>query len=299
MIDKKIILKRAEAEGLKNILIESYINGFDDADKIEASLMAGRVQEMRKIFLENRILYLDNPEAWFYSILAGLKNSAYLGTMALYLQLIFMQKRLALSSEQEMKYIKLIEWLEHHKELNKSEQIAIFLQLNQISMQELYRSMNYLDNEPTEKELDNLSCVLAMEQYILLKNGHYNKIKPSPEISLDSVCFCSSAVTETSFAISDKEKLQADSCVASLLSWLYLHFNDWNVAEHCVTTFSKLPIYFYRSLKEFMPQFHEQKIETSNAVNMTPNLTVPALKHYSKSQNLRLESIKNADYLRQ
>lgn len=108
-----------------------------------------------------------------------------------------------------------------------------------------------------KSDINVLFCILSMKAYSALKTGHPMVRNPAPDVSLDSVCLCVSAVTSSAFTEISIETRQADSFTASFMLGPALHISQPQVIIRCMRTLSFMISGLYRELRAMCLQIEE------------------------------------------
>ena len=263
-------------------------------------LFTKRISYMRSLFNEDVREFMQRPENWLNSLFDEFEAAKILDTLPICTQIVFLKNRLANRTNEKIFLRSLIQFL-RTENLDRDEKIKMLLILSQIPMQNLYRNDFVISGgKISDDELDRFSNMLAINEYIALKSGKYDTIRPASDVSLDSICLCAFAVAESSFKFQEHEieKIQAVSFVASLLIAPYLHVNEFDVAEYCVRTLSYLPEDFHADFVSLLEkngeEYRYERSETISDFNVIP-LAEWIMPYYEAE---KIEAKKQAEFLR-
>ena len=233
---------------MTNSLAQIYMDHFTDSCLAEAEIMAERVVFMRTVFTDARNSYLNNPEEYFLNFMYALQKNGFSPLQALRTQASFLNLRSAQRTFEQVK-----SWLGTQQELDSQQQLFVFRFLESCHIQDSFRSLYLLKGRG--QNLDELACSTAMKTYAALKTGGSRVLNPAPDVSLDSVCLCASALTDSAFTEVSEEILQANSFTASLMIGPALHIAQYNIALNCLETLSGMLSFCFREIRTLSPQY--------------------------------------------
>lgn len=270
-------------------LIEIYRSYFSSSSRTEAGIMAERVIFIHETFAGASASCIHNPEGWFMNFIDTLKMNGVSPVAALWSQAHFLEQRFVNGSQ----FSRMCEYFESLPVLDMPEQEIIFKFLWSCPLHDVFRSVNVLDNDGDD--INVLPCVLSMKAYSALKTGHSRVRNPAPDVSLDSVCLCASAVTSSAFTRTSSETRQVDSFIASLMLGPALHISQPQVIIRCMKTLSLMISGLYRELRAMCPQMEERHTDIEEQA--VPLFTLTAdNKCGNELQRLELQKLQEVKY---